>query len=366
MFFLLAVLLARRLLRARASSVLLAALVYPVFLVDVPRRRGPGRPLGRPPPRRPPRDAPRPRRGAQARVGRLGRPRGLRSLPRPVDEARLRLVAAGRRGLRARGGARSRGSVATRPSPVTDEPSSPAWPRSFCRRSSCSRRWTATDGPTPTCCARGRSRPTPSASSPRPAGSCRTSRTAPAWPRATWCCRRPSSTRCPSPSRRASSSSARGRRERRGEIAAWAAVAALTFGLASLSEYSQWPHHFAFPLLLLVLALALAIDGLSSRARGAIAVLVVVFWATLAARWPAAEFPAEASPAKDELLRLVRARGLDRESLQLHTSWGTYYIAQLFGDPDRMILYVRARRTIRCGSGRPGISLARSGGHSSS
>ena len=72
-----------------------------------------------------------------------------------------------------------------------------------------------------------------------------------------------------------------------------------------------------------------------------IAVLVVAFWATLAARWPAAEFPAEASPAKDELLRLVRARGLDRESLQLHTSWGTYYIAQLFGDRDRMILYMR-------------------------
>jgi hypothetical protein len=131
------------------------------------------------------------------------------------------------------------------------------------------------------------------------------------------------------------------RRERRGERAGWVAVAALTFGLASLSEYSQWPHHFAFPLLLLVLGLALAIDGLSTRARGAIAVLVFFFWATLAARWTAAEFPAEASPAKDDLLRLVRARGLDRETLQLHTSWGTYYIAQLFGDPDRMILYVR-------------------------
>jgi hypothetical protein len=131
------------------------------------------------------------------------------------------------------------------------------------------------------------------------------------------------------------------RGERRGEMAGWTALAALTFAAASLSEYSQWPHHFAFPLFFLVLGLAVALDGLSARARGTIAVLVLVFWGTLAARWPAAEFPVDASPAKDELLRVVRARGLDREALQLHTSWGTYYIAQVFGDRGRMLLYVR-------------------------
>jgi hypothetical protein len=130
-------------------------------------------------------------------------------------------------------------------------------------------------------------------------------------------------------------------RERRGEMLAWMSLAGLTFAAASLSAYSQWPHHFAFPLFLLVLGLAVALDGLPAGARRAIALLVVAFWATLAARWPAAEFPAEASPAKDQLLRLVRARGLDRETLQLHTSWGTYYIAQLFGDRSRMLLYVR-------------------------
>jgi len=129
---------------------------------------------------------------------------------------------------------------------------------------------------------------------------------------------------------------------RRRAVAAWTAVAALTFVLASSSEYSQWPHHFAFPLLLLVLALALALDGSSPRVRGAVAVLVLAFWATLAARWPAAVFPGESSPAKDELLRFVRARGLDRGSLQLHTSWGTYYIAQLFGDRERLLVYMRS------------------------
>jgi hypothetical protein len=158
------------------------------------------------------------------------------------------------------------------------------------------------------------------------------------------------------------------RRERRGESLGWALVAALTFGLASLSEFSQWPHHFAFPLLLLVLGLASAIDGLSSRARWTIGVLVLFFWATLAARWPAAEFPAEASPAKDELLRLVRERRLDRGTFQLHTSWGTYYIAQLFGDPDRMILYMRGAtddearlrqaRDLALAAGRPVLLLS--------
>ncbi len=132
-----------------------------------------------------------------------------------------------------------------------------------------------------------------------------------------------------------------GLRRSRAGTAAWAAAAALTFGLVSLSRHSQWPHHFAFPLLPLVLALALALDAAGRRTRGAAALLVVFFWASLAARWPAATFPRESSPAKDELLGFVRARGLDRGSVQLHASWGTYYVAQLFGDRDRMLLYMR-------------------------
>ncbi|HUL75820.1 MAG TPA: hypothetical protein VL691_01040, partial [Vicinamibacteria bacterium] len=72
------------------------------------------------------------------------------------------------------------------------------------------------------------------------------------------------------------------------------------------------------------------------------AALVLLFWTSLAVRWPAAVFPGESSPAKDELLRFVRTRRLDRENLQLHASWGTYYIAQLFGDRERLLLYVRS------------------------
>ena len=69
--------------------------------------------------------------------------------------------------------------------------------------------------------------------------------------------------------------------------------------------------------------------------------LVAVFWATLGARLPQARIPAESSPDKDRLLAFVRERGLDRASLQVHASWGTYYIAQLFGDPARMLVYAR-------------------------
>ena len=128
---------------------------------------------------------------------------------------------------------------------------------------------------------------------------------------------------------------------RRRELATWLMLCLVTFGFVASSGYSRWPHHFAFPLLPLVLALALATDGLTRRERLAVAALMAVFWVSLGARLPSARTPAESSPDKDRLLAFVRARGLDRESLQLHSSWGTYYIAQLFGDPARMVVYAR-------------------------
>jgi hypothetical protein len=132
-----------------------------------------------------------------------------------------------------------------------------------------------------------------------------------------------------------------GRRStRRREIATWAILSVVTFGLVASSGYSQWPHHFAFPLLPLVLALALALEALSGGQRLVAAALVAVFWATLAIRLPSAESPSESSADKDRLLAFVRQRGLDRETLQVHASWGTYYLAQLFGDPARMVVYV--------------------------
>jgi hypothetical protein len=131
------------------------------------------------------------------------------------------------------------------------------------------------------------------------------------------------------------------RSARRRDIVGWTILAALTFALVAASGYSRWPHHFAFPLLPLVLALALALDGLGRHERAAAAALVAVFWATLAVRLPAAQAPAESSPDKDRLLAAIREQRLDRDTLQVHASWGTYYIAQLFGDRARMVVYTR-------------------------
>jgi hypothetical protein len=131
-------------------------------------------------------------------------------------------------------------------------------------------------------------------------------------------------------------------RRRRLDVAGWAALALATFAFASASAYSQWPHHFFFPLLLLALGLAAALDALSRRGRAVVAVAVVLFWATLAARWPWATFPTDSSFAKDEMLRYVREERLDRDRLQVHASWGTYYIAQLFGDPARASVFLKA------------------------
>jgi hypothetical protein len=129
---------------------------------------------------------------------------------------------------------------------------------------------------------------------------------------------------------------------RRRDVGGWTAAAGVTFVIASSSLYSQWPHHFAFPLLLLVMALAVALDGLGRRGHVAAALVAALFWTTLALRWPAAAYPADSSFAKDAMLRFVRDSGLDRTGFQVHSSWGTYYIAQLFGDPARVAVYLRA------------------------
>jgi hypothetical protein len=128
---------------------------------------------------------------------------------------------------------------------------------------------------------------------------------------------------------------------RRREIATWALLAAATFAFVAASGHSRWPHHFAFPLLPLVLALAIALDTLGARARLAAAALVVAFWASIGFRLGTARVPGESAPDKDRLLAFVRERGLDRRTLQVHASWGTYYVAQLFGDPERMLVYTR-------------------------
>ena len=117
---------------------------------------------------------------------------------------------------------------------------------------------------------------------------------------------------------------------------------AATFALSLPSPYTRWPHHVVLALVFLVMALAHVVDALPRTALAAAGAAVAVVWLSLALRLPSATPLLESSFEKDALLRFVRAEGLDRRTLQVHTSWGTYYIAQLFGDPARAVVYLKA------------------------
>ncbi len=117
---------------------------------------------------------------------------------------------------------------------------------------------------------------------------------------------------------------------------------ALTFGLSLPSPYTRWPHHVVLAVVFLAMALALVLDALPRGAFAAAGASVGIVWLSIGLRLPLATPFLESSFEKDALLRFVRTGGLDGSTLQVHTSWGTYYIAQLFGDPARAVVYLKA------------------------
>ena len=134
----------------------------------------------------------------------------------------------------------------------------------------------------------------------------------------------------------------------RREVALWLVAAFVTFGLADLSQRALEPHHAVFPLFFVVLAVARSLGSPRAGLRLALSALVIaLFWANLARRWPEAETDPRKDFGKDRLLAWVRDSGLDRRSVQLHTSWGTYYIAHLFADRDAIVLFSRKLATDR-------------------
>ena len=133
-------------------------------------------------------------------------------------------------------------------------------------------------------------------------------------------------------------------RERGGPEALWLAAAFVTF-LVMLPSARAWAaHHFVLGLVFVVLALAASLRRLGAErpsfARG-VAVVVAAYWLSLAGRWPAATVDPRDGLGKDRLLAFVRSSGLDRRSIQLHVSWGTYYIAHLFGAREQAVLFSR-------------------------
>jgi hypothetical protein len=133
-------------------------------------------------------------------------------------------------------------------------------------------------------------------------------------------------------------------RGRGGPEALWLGAALVTF-LAMLPSARAWAaHHFVLGLVFVVLALAASLRRLGSErpvlVRG-VAVVVAAYWLSLAGRWPVAAVDPRDGFGKDRLLAFVRESGLDRRTIQLHVSWGTYYIAHLFGDREQAVLFSR-------------------------
>jgi hypothetical protein len=92
-------------------------------------------------------------------------------------------------------------------------------------------------------------------------------------------------------------------------------------------------------------ALGAALEPLRLRGRrlpAALAGIVLVYWLSLGARLPLADIHADTSFGKDALLRFVRKQGVDRRAVLAHTSWGTYYVALLFGDREQINLWLPA------------------------
>jgi hypothetical protein len=120
---------------------------------------------------------------------------------------------------------------------------------------------------------------------------------------------------------------------------AWLMLAAVTFASTVLTRSAWGPHHVAFTLFFVTVGLGLALAGLGARARLAAAAVVAVYWAFLSLRLPSATIQVDTSFGKDALLRGLSATGLDRRSVQVHTSWGTFYIAHLFAAADGVVLW---------------------------
>lgn len=115
------------------------------------------------------------------------------------------------------------------------------------------------------------------------------------------------------------------------------------FAMTVTAERAWAPHHVVFSMVFLLLSLAVAVNALARvqpRTLWPAAILLGACWLSLAVRLPRAQAQPDANAAKDELLDLVRRDGLDAATVQVHVSWGSYYIAHLFGAPSQAVVYL--------------------------
>ena len=127
--------------------------------------------------------------------------------------------------------------------------------------------------------------------------------------------------------------------ERRRDVGVWITAAILTFGVTVLSGRALASHHLAFTMAFVFLAIGASLARMARPALITAGALTALFWVSLLFRAPAVS--PHSNSSKDELLAWIRTEGLDRTTVQLHASWGTYYIAHLFGARDEIVLFSR-------------------------
>ena len=127
--------------------------------------------------------------------------------------------------------------------------------------------------------------------------------------------------------------------ERRRDVGMWITAAMLTFGVTVLSGRALASHHLAFTMGFVFLAIGTSLARMSRTVLITAGALTVLFWGSLVLRAPAVD--PHSNRSKDDLLAWIRTEGLDRTTVQLHASWGTYYIAHLFGAREEIVLFSR-------------------------
>lgn len=122
------------------------------------------------------------------------------------------------------------------------------------------------------------------------------------------------------------------------EVVAYAVASGSTFLLTGLSGRAREAHHAVFFITYLVLGMGRTLATIP-RARLLPPLVILFTWGSLALRARSAEVDPRRNFEKDALLREIRATHLDERTIQLHASWGTFYIAHLFGSPREAVLF---------------------------
>ncbi|HYC23374.1 MAG TPA: hypothetical protein VEI94_11745 [Candidatus Bathyarchaeia archaeon] len=115
---------------------------------------------------------------------------------------------------------------------------------------------------------------------------------------------------------------------------------AIAFAAMTLNPASWAPHHAVLALVFVVWAMAIAIDRLPRRALACLVAAIACFWLSLGVRLASARTSGDTNASKDRLVEHIWQSGLDARTVQVHVSWGTYYISHLFGDRSQIVLYI--------------------------